>query len=514
MPYLITPLKVPMDNEEYIMFSAILKKKIGIRLEPRKYKHIASRLRRRAKIKFKSFNQYIQFLESDDAAAEWEELIDEITVPETYFFRDTNQCHALKDYILNGLINSKQDRKLRIWSAGCSTGEEAYTIAIIVAQAIPGFKRWDIQIVGTDINRRSIEKARKGIYSEKSFRGMSREETSNQFFNKKIDGMCVRDSIKSLVRFGVSNLSQDEESIFPNIYSDFDVIVCRNVFIYLEENVVNNILLRFYNSLLPNGHLILGHSEGSFFLKKKFKPIRTNDIFIYERKETAFHEMGVAPPIIRHGQNRQWSMKTEEQVFSNSQKKVTENRQSSMGTPPNSHSRFNKKAAGSSNYQKALALYFQKKYSLAEEEIASLLKKDDDNVEGLILASLIRINLGDLKKAITSINKVQEIDEFLPDAHFISGIIHENENNYEEAIRAYKAALFLDEEFFLSYFMLGCLYRKTGKTADSILFFKNALSVIGSKEEEKVRLLAGGFTKKVLENLCTKGIEGQIDNNE
>lgn len=473
--------------------------KSGISLKPSDYKRMDSLINERIKrLKLKSFSEYIEYLKSNTAKNEWEELINEMTVPETYFFRDVNQCNALKNYILPALIKSKKEKEIRIWSAGCSTGEEVYTIAIIIARSIPDFKLWNIKLIGTDINQKSIEKAKKGIYTKNSFRGVN-EEIIEGYFNKTGQGWKIKELVRSQVQLGRFNLKLDDSCLFPYKYSGFDVIFCRNVFIYFEKKMIQNILKGFYNSLLPNGYLILGHSEASLSPKKLFRPIRTNNTFVYTRPGPEVQlKQKIPPESIR---NSKIPSSAAGQTLKYQRKKPP------AGNPQLPASYSQTETHLSIIYQKALSLYSLKKYSEAEAELDSFFTRDDTSVEILLLASLIRINLGDFKRAISYVYMAQQKNEFLPEAHFILGLIHENENDYQGAIKEYQSVLFLNNNFFLSYFRLGHLYRKIEKRENSVRSFKSALSVIESEDEEKIRLLSGGFSKKNLEDICRRGIQ-------
>ncbi|MDY6843792.1 MAG: CheR family methyltransferase [Thermodesulfobacteriota bacterium] len=493
-----------MISEEYKLFSSLIKEKVGLRLEPRDYKRVVSQVSKRVKkLRLKKFSEYARFLSTGNATAEWEELINEITVPETYFFRDKNQCDVLRDHILVGFSRSKREKRLRIWSAGCSTGEEAYTAAIIITQAIPDYKLWNIEIIGTDINQKSIEKARKGIYSKKSFRGVS-EEIVDRYFNKKASGMSVNDPLRSLVKFSTFNMKLDEGFLFPYRYHEFDLIICRNVLIYFEKMTAKNILRGFYDSLQQDGYLLLGHSETSFDLKEMFQQIRLNDTFIYRKREPASHSQKSTVLTTHKEMWRQADrVKGGDWVSVHRHPAINKKRTLTNGFQPHVSS-FSSEIRNtiSVHYQNALTLYFQERFLEAESEIKVFLTHDSECIEGLLLASLIQINLGNFCHAKKCVQKIQQKDEFFPDAYFILGMIHESENNYGEAIRAYQSALFLNGNFFLAYFMLGYLYQKIGKIADSVHSFKNALKVIEAESEERVRLLSGGFSKRSFGEIC------------
>jgi chemotaxis protein methyltransferase CheR len=203
------------------------------------------------------------------ADAEWQRLINQITTGESYFWRDHGQVHVLREHILPALIQAKRDARqqgqpqqlsLRLWSAGCSTGEEAYTLAILLQSLIPDIHQWNILVLGTDLNPAAIAKAKQGTYKQWSFR-QTPEHFQSQYFKPVSEGWRVIPKIHAMPTFQSGNLLQDS---FPAIHSNLfqmDLILCRNVFIYFYPEGIAHVLQKFYETLLPGGYLMSGHSE-------------------------------------------------------------------------------------------------------------------------------------------------------------------------------------------------------------------------------------------------------------
>lgn len=203
------------------------------------------------------------------AQKEWKELLLLLTTGESYFFRDSGQFFLLKNIILPELIayqknswqqQGKMQPTLRIWSAGCSTGEEAYSLAILLTEIIPDWQSWRLHILGTDINIESIKKARKGLYSSWSFRTVD-EQKKNTYFIPDKNGWQIKDSIRQLVKFEYGNLVKDNFPDFSADIANMDLIVCRNVFVYFEPEAIAQVLKKFYQTLRPGGYLFTAHAE-------------------------------------------------------------------------------------------------------------------------------------------------------------------------------------------------------------------------------------------------------------
>jgi chemotaxis protein methyltransferase CheR len=231
---------------------------------------------------------------------EWEELYSIVTINESYFFRDKNQFQLLANKLLPEIIQHKQSlsqlktgetesnygaRKpsLRIWSAGCSTGEELYSIAMMLEELNFPWQQWDTLLIGTDISKTAIEAAQKGMYSQWSFRQIP-ATLRNQYFHNHHHLFQINDSIRQKVKFVHGNLLKD---IFPKSGGDLDnidLILCRNVFIYLDSHAIGKIIHKFYDTLSHQGYLITGHTELYSQDTSQFQVISFPESVIYRRR--------------------------------------------------------------------------------------------------------------------------------------------------------------------------------------------------------------------------------------
>jgi chemotaxis protein methyltransferase CheR len=182
--------------------------------------------------------------------------------PESYFFRDAPYLSALRDIILPRLIEScRPSRQLRIWSAGCSTGEEAYSIAILLSALLPLKEHWQVMIVGTDICEESIAKALRGIYKESSLRDLSEAERHSYFTKNSNNEWLLREKYRTMVKFQQGNLVEDQFPSTVTEFHDMDLIICRNVFIYFHPTAIYTSVTKLANTLKPGGIFIPGHGE-------------------------------------------------------------------------------------------------------------------------------------------------------------------------------------------------------------------------------------------------------------
>ncbi|HVT02672.1 MAG TPA: protein-glutamate O-methyltransferase CheR [Thermoanaerobaculia bacterium] len=242
---------------------------------------VQKRLSPRARdLNFDTFQKYYYFLQYDPRAdAEFDQIFDLVTTNETYFFREAAQLEAFVEEIIPELIAKRGSRKIRIWSAGCSSGEEAYTIAMLLTDR-GYYASAAFEIFASDINQQVLAKARKGHYRENAFRATS-PEARDKHFTKDLDASWrVNDDIRNKVSFGRLNL-YDQARV--SLLGSLDLIFCRNVIIYFDELSKKVVINNFYNRLVDGGYLLLGHSESLISLSSQFKLRHLKNDMVYQR---------------------------------------------------------------------------------------------------------------------------------------------------------------------------------------------------------------------------------------
>ncbi len=240
--------------------------------------------RRMAAVNCKVAGDYIDLLRSGtQGREELKRLLDEVTTNETCFFRNAAQLKAFELHLLPELIKVKEKigcRKLRIWSAGSSSGEEAYTLAMLLLEnRTTLLKEWSFDIVGTDINERILAQAREGVYSPYSVRNVP-EMYRRKYFTKVADQFVLAPEIKKYVTFSNVNLYDDSKMLF---LKTFDFIVCANVLIYFDNSAKCKIVQHFYNNLQPYGYFFIGQAESLHGVNDRFKPIHFPGGFVYTK---------------------------------------------------------------------------------------------------------------------------------------------------------------------------------------------------------------------------------------
>jgi chemotaxis protein methyltransferase CheR len=229
-----------------------------------------------------TFHDYYYYLKYDlNREQELTDIMDLLTTNETYFFRESFQLKAFTDEIIPELARIKirnGDKTLRIWSAGCSTGEEPYTIAMLLLEK-PELSGWKIEIIGTDISQRVLHHARKGVYGNSAFR-VTEPHYKSRYFHEQDGGYRVADRIREFVTFSRLNLYDPSRFIF---LGKMDIIFCRNVIIYFDMRAKKRVIENFYSTLNYGGFLLLGHSESLMNITTAFRLRHLKNDMVYEK---------------------------------------------------------------------------------------------------------------------------------------------------------------------------------------------------------------------------------------
>lgn len=277
--------EIRLGADDFRLLRDLVNRHCGIVLTVEQRPVIERRLRERLSVHgLQSFAEYHQLLRSPDRGREeLDETIDAVTVNETYFCREDFQLSALQNEILPILRTPPMNRTdLAIWSAGCSTGEEVYSIAMLAAEAglVGGT---DLRVFGSDISRRCIAHARRGVYGPASFRALS-PLLKRKYFVERPDGFHVSEELRPWCHFGHLNLLEPSRA---SVVGRVDVILCRNVLIYFDEVSRRQVIDMFYDRLVPGGFLLLGHSESLLNVSTAFELVHLRDDLVYRKPLSA-----------------------------------------------------------------------------------------------------------------------------------------------------------------------------------------------------------------------------------
>lgn len=265
-----------LSDADFELYRKLVYDASGIHFSATNRSILESRLKERLREKkIESLAAYYKLLLSDKE--ELKTLLDSVTTNLTRFFRNQPHFDALEHYVLPELIKlkgSSGERKIRIWSAGCSTGEEPYTIAMLLKDCLPA--PWSFEVVASDISLKSLMVAKEGFYPDARMQGVP-EAFLSKYFDKKAGGYQIKDEIKKFVRFDYHNLKNDSG------LRDLDVVFCRNVLIYFDEAAQKATIERFWDAMASKSFLFIGHSESLFGMNTKFEFVKTDWACFYRK---------------------------------------------------------------------------------------------------------------------------------------------------------------------------------------------------------------------------------------
>lgn len=283
---------VRLTDAEFKKFAELIYNESGINMSPQKNILLSNRLRKRLReLNLATYEDYYKYLKMN-FSEELSNMLDVVSTNETFFFRHKPHFETLEQVVLPKIAAEKKEKKLTVWSAGCSSGEEPYTIAMVISENKRLFPAWDIQIIATDISTSMLDYAKEGKYPQRRVDPMDKAMIDKYFlYSKKEVEDAMKDSIqwqimklyevhpsiKSMVKFGILNLQKDT---FPK---NVDIIFCRNVMIYFDKPTKEDLVNRYYQALYSPGYLFIGHSETLFTMSTPFKYERHGSTSLYYR---------------------------------------------------------------------------------------------------------------------------------------------------------------------------------------------------------------------------------------
>jgi chemotaxis protein methyltransferase CheR len=276
------PGEAVLRTDEYRLIRDLISQRLGLWFGPEARVSLERRLRERLTVRgLVSYGDYYQLLKySPLANEEWDEAAELLTTHETYFYREDYQLRAFKNELLPLLAERcKQRRRLQVWSAGCSTGEEVYTIAMLLLES-GLFEGWEVRVYGSDLSRKCIKAARRGIYGGSSFRTTSEAWQRSWFVPQEGGALGVVPEVRSLCHFTQMNLLDEERT---HLVGRCDVIFCRNVLIYFDGPSRKRVIEMFHERLVAGGVLLLGHAESLLNVSTAFELLHLNEDLVYRK---------------------------------------------------------------------------------------------------------------------------------------------------------------------------------------------------------------------------------------
>lgn len=410
-------------------------------------------------------------------------LTTHLTINETYFWREPETFEALEHSILPELLRSREgEKRIRIWSAGCSTGEEPYSIAIALHRTIPQIQDWNITILATDINPRIVQRARAGVFGQWSFRNSPRWLKDKYFSPKEKDTFEIVPEIRRMVTFEYLNLADD---VFPSPLNDtkaVDIIFCRNVLMYFSEKRCSQVVRGLFHSLVHNGYLVVSASELSLRSLSAFTAVNFPGMVLFQKTskhvnaEQQFRGEAPAPPGCPWQSSPVDTIDEREPQLREIERAILHE----TGIPVPILPRI----------EKALALYAEGKYA----EVTEMLQHDGLTAEEQVLFIRACVNQGMMECALQSCAKAIAADKLNPALHYLYATVLQDNDQLEKAVTSLKRAIFLDSNFVLSYYSLGTIYRRLGDAQRAKRCTDNVVSILNTCGRDDILFASEGLT--------------------
>ncbi|HEY3304810.1 MAG TPA: CheR family methyltransferase [Candidatus Binatia bacterium] len=470
----------------------LLEKKTGLYLPDEKLGRLEEPFKElHAALLTASPQEIIRAIDAGSSAgiAHLDKLVAAIATNETYFFRTSAHFQTLKDYLIPELVEKKKSRgekTLRIWSAGCSTGEEPYSLAILLYEKFPALLLpWEIDILATDIDLEALEHAERGLYRPWSFRGVDPELIRKYWRPVKKESRRVDDRVRSLVKFRPLNLESDPYPAASNGTKDLDIIFCRNVTIYFRPHTIKKILSRFHQCLNEGGFLVTGAAEYSQASYRHFEARVFPETIVYQKPspQAAAHSPGPLALV--------WTAPLPRPAPQAPIKKIHRPAAVEPNRPDDP-------------VVKAVALISQGEVDAALVLLAAEAEKNPRDSSVCFLLGQLAADRHHLGEASYWLQRTVTLDPLNLGAHYFMGLLWMEEGKTDDALAAMKKTVYIDPNFALGHFYLGKIHKAQGKTHQARRNFAVVKSLLASAPLSDHLPGAEGITSRQLLTLVDK----------
>ncbi len=445
-------------------------------------------------------------------------LAREVTVSETYFFRNRGHFRALEALLRDRAASPR--RELRLLSAGCSSGEEAYSLAIMLRETLTRIDSWNISILGVDVNADVVDLAHEASYAEWALRATP-VDLRAKYFRKDGTRFVLSEQLRDMVRFEVGNLLQaDDTRLWRR--GTFDIIFCRNVLMYFTPQAAQGLVASIARSLTPDGYLFVGHAESLRGASQEFHLCHTHETFYYRRRRTLAdsrnHNVATPPVPIRTSLNltRQPPRlrATEDAPWFEAIAQASSRIEKLAGATSSSESPAHATSSGApeqntapeqvadKDLKAAISLMRQERFQEALRLLVASSTRAEPCADEQLLRAMLLASTGKMESAERLCHELLGVDELNAGAHYVVAICREHACDPEAAIAHSRSATYLDPEFAMPHLQLGRLARREGQLSMARRELTLALSLLAREDAARIALFGGGFGRDVLIQLC------------
>lgn len=438
-----------------------------------------------------------------DKRAPVEILARHLTVGETYFFREQRVFEVLAEEILPELIHLRRNstKEIKTWSAGCCTGEEAYSLAILFHKMIPDLGNWRIFILASDINAHFLQRAQEGLYTEWSFRSAPDWIKERFFTQTPARKYAIHPEIKRMVHFARLNLATDPFPCDANQTDQMDIILCRNVLMYLVPHRIERILGGFYHALRDNGWLIVSPSETSFVPPAQFETVSFPGVMLHRKRSPADRPRDEASTVLC----RTLDSASPRDLFSGFKGIGIEPMEACASSPPTTSAApalpdKPSPVPGGPPAPDPVELYRQGRFTELAEALASVPADSREPLpEGIpedAFGVLVRTyaDQGRLDLALSWCDAGISRNRLNPLLRFLRGVVLQEQGRLEDAVEAFKQAVYLDPNFVIANFSLAAVTRKLGRVKESTKYLRTVETLLSRLDPDETLVESDGLT--------------------
>jgi chemotaxis protein methyltransferase CheR len=495
---------ISLGQSDLERFSDLLLKRCGLRFPENRRPELEHGIRQAfAASTCATINEFYDLIEAPQAGAvEMDLLVNSVTVSETHFFRDEAQFDAIYNKVLPQIIQRKSVlRTLRIWSAGCASGEEPYSLAILLRELLPDVDQWSITILATDINTASLERARQAVYGSWAFREERAKALRSQYFIPAPNNrFALAPEIQRMVTFQKLNLV---EPCFPAYETNtmmMDLIICRNVTIYFNEPITRWVVDRFHDSLVDGGWLIVGHSEPSVDIYRHFRVRNFPNSVLYQRAtNTAILQAQSPrklPPSPIAIPNPPEANALPAPVQARSPRMQAEDFPEVIPATP-------ERAKKVDPLEHARELLEYGRSADACNVLLDLARSHPGNSAVATLLGQAYANLGNWQEAENWCRQAIERNKLVLDAYYTLALVLQHQGKLNLAIENMKKVIYIDHNYILGHYGLATLYYENNKLPLAHKSLENALRLLLDKPEDGTIPGSQGITNGRLRSAIT-----------
>ncbi|MDQ1701936.1 MAG: chemotaxis protein methyltransferase CheR [Frankiaceae bacterium] len=488
-------MKVDMTPDEFDRLRRHLHEAAGLVFDPTRRDSLAYAIGERLPLtECPDVSSYLDLVVSPAGATERQALLDEVTIPETYFFRNPPQIRALRNHVLPALVKqatASGSKRIVVWSAGCSTGDEPYTIAMLLREVLPVMDGWDVRIIATDLSVRALAAARRGRYGRRSLQ-LAEPERVSRFFDESDGDYVVKDDVRRLVEFRHHNLVTDAAPFLPG---EVDLVLCRNVTIYFDRETTRELMSRFHRVLVDTGYLFLGHAETLWRVTDAFRLVSIGDSFVYQRDDSA---APVKPSVLT--QSAQATAVTDAAA----DRKQTRDKLHGVLGALGKLSRRHGDEAGHEIVVPTARTSSERLDALSRLAAAPVVVPAAEREPAGVGSILGALGHGQYREAVRLADGVLAAEPLHGQAHYLRGMALTNLGRDRDALVSLRKAVYLDSQAGFAHFLLASTLERIGERKAAARSYLAAAQALGTRPEDAQAAELGGRNVFELVALCRR----------